>query len=149
MMGDAYIAGLLHDVGKLILVDHFPDEHKEIIELAKNENIPLNDAETQVLGASHAEVGAYLLGLWCMTDPIVEAVAFHHNPQICLVKTFSPLTAVHVADVLGNADSNVNIPSAGLSDMDAEYIDSIGLAGRIPIWQSIYDTMVQKEKIND
>lgn len=150
MIDDAYLAGLLHDVGKLILVDHFPYEYKEIIELSKNENIPLFHAEIRMLGAGHAEVGAYLLGLWSITDPIVEAVAFHHNPQICPLKSFSALTAVHVADVLANSGGNVNKPTAvGLSGTDTEYIDSIGLAARIPVWQNIYDTMEQKEKIND
>lgn len=150
MIDDAYLAGLLHDVGKLILVDHFPNEYKEIIELAKNENIPLFDAETRMLGAGHAEVGAYLLGLWSITDTIVEAVAFHHNPQICPLQSFSPLTTVHVADALANAGGNVNKPTAaGLSAMDTEYIDSIGLVARIPVWQNIYNTMVQEEKIND
>jgi len=150
IIDDAYIAGLLHDVGKLILVEHFPDEHKKIIELAKNENIRLSDAETRVLGAGHAEVGAYLLGLWGMTDPIVEAVAFHHNPQTCPVQSFSPLTAVHAADALANADGNVGKQAAaGISGMDTEYIDSIGLAARIPLWQSTFDRMVQEKQTND
>jgi putative nucleotidyltransferase with HDIG domain len=150
IIDDAYMAGLLHDVGKLILVDHFPDEHKEIIELAQTENIPLNDAETRVLGAGHAALGAYLLGLWGMTDPIVEAVAFHHSPQNCPVQTFSPLTAVHVADALSNAGKNINTEAAAeASLLDTEYIDSIGLAARILMWQNTYDRMVQEKKIND
>jgi HD-like signal output (HDOD) protein len=149
-MDDAFLAGLLHDVGKLILVDQLPDEYKEIIELTKNENIPLLDAEIRILGAGHAEVGAYLLGLWSITDPIVEAVAFHHDPQICALQSFSPQTAVHVADALANAGGHSYKPTAaGLSGMDDEYIDSIGLTGRIPVWRNIYDAMVQEDQIND
>lgn len=150
MINDAYMAGLLHDVGKLILADHFPDEQREIIELVKKENIPLNDSETRVLGAGHAEVGAYLLGLWGMTDPIVEAVAFHHNPQICPIQTFGPLTAVHIADALDspsyNSDKQTSVEH---SIMDAEYIGRIGLSERIPVWQDTYALIVQEEKIND
>jgi putative nucleotidyltransferase with HDIG domain len=150
MINDAYMAGLLHDVGKLILVDHFPDEQRDIIELVKKENIPLNDSETRVLGAGHAEVGGYLLGLWGMTDPIVEAVAFHHNPQICPIQTFSPLTAVHVADALDSPSYNADKQaSAEHSIMDAEYIGRIGLTERIPLWQDTYALIVQEEKIND
>ena len=150
MLDDAYIAGLLHDVGKLILMDHFSNKYQEVIKLAQNENIAIYEAEIQVLGASHAELGGYLLGLWGMTNPIVEAVALHHNPNICLVSTFSPLAAVHVADALCNAGDNLDQKAAvGASAMDMEYLSATGLAERIPIWQTTYDQMVQEEKAND
>ena len=55
-------------------------------------------------GTTHAEVGAYLLGLWGLPDPIVEAVAWHHNPGGCPGKAFTPLTAVHAADAIVRTD---------------------------------------------
>ncbi len=70
--------------------------------LAQENEIPLCEAELKCLGACHASVGAYLLGLWGMADPIVDAVAFHHQPRECEAKGFSPLTAVYVANVLVN-----------------------------------------------
>jgi putative nucleotidyltransferase with HDIG domain len=147
LIDDAYMAGLLHDVGKLILIDHFSDNYKEIINQTKSENITLYEAETRVLGTSHAEMGAYLLGLWGMADPIVEAVAFHHDPQACPVQTFVPLAAVHTADALNKTyDEAGKQTNSAISGMDSTYLGTIGLAERIPIWQNTYDQMVQEVK---
>ena len=78
---NAFMAGLLHDVGKLVLMANVPDKYKAVIETIKEQNITLNQAEQSVFGTSHAEVGAYLAGLWGLPDAIVEAVAFHHQSK--------------------------------------------------------------------
>lgn len=63
------------------------------------------EAERKVLGATHAEMGAYLLGIWGLSEPLVEAVAFHHTPMMCVNDAFTPLAAVHVADAFEEEDS--------------------------------------------
>ena len=77
---EALIAGILHDIGKLILLK-MPDQYREIKEYVENNGFDFVDAEYEVLKISHAELGAYLLGLWGLPDTVVEAVAFHHNPS--------------------------------------------------------------------
>jgi HD-like signal output (HDOD) protein len=59
-----------------------------------------------LLGTTHAEVGAYLLGLWGLPDAIVEALAFHHCPSACPDQRFSPLTAVHIANALVHTEDS-------------------------------------------
>lgn len=79
LLGEAaFAAGLLHDAGRLVLMDRCPDQYGRAIELSKG-GMTLHEAERQVFGATHAEVGAYLLGLWGIPHGIVEAVAFHHD----------------------------------------------------------------------
>jgi putative nucleotidyltransferase with HDIG domain len=87
-------AGLFHDIGKLILSGNLPQQYLSAVARAEEFGIPLYLAEEKVLGASHAEVGAYLLGLWGFTDTVVEACCYHHNlhayqnhdnPTVCLV----------------------------------------------------------------
>jgi putative nucleotidyltransferase with HDIG domain len=75
----AYIAALLHDVGKLLLDAHCPEECDRIYAEVRAQNRRVADVEKEVLGLTHAEVGAYLLGLWGLPDPVVEAVARHHD----------------------------------------------------------------------
>ncbi|MFX8805533.1 HDOD domain-containing protein, partial [Acinetobacter baumannii] len=75
---DALLAGLLHDIGYWILLQQCPKEMCRVLDMARAEGIPLHEGEIQVLGTSHAEIGAYLLGLWGFPYSIVEAVAFHH-----------------------------------------------------------------------
>lgn len=129
----AFMAGLLHDAGKLILAANLPDPYSEVIQRASAEKLPLHEAEHRVLGVSHAEVGASLLGIWGIPDPIVEAVAFHHQPVACPHRSFSPLTAVHVANALEHRDSDRH--EAG-SELDLDYLNNLGLSERLDSWRN-------------
>jgi len=124
---DAFTAGLLHDLGKLMLADSLPDEFAAAMTLAKNENISHAEAEQVVFGANHAGLAAYLLGLWGLPAAIVEAVAFHHTPEKSGLKKCSALTAVHVANALATNSETVPLNQAYLADL--------GLAGRLEEWQ--------------
>ena len=76
----AFMAGLLHDIGLLVLATNFPDEYDEVLTGVRDHRLSVCDVERTVFKASHEDVGAYLLGLWGLSDAIVEAVAFHHHP---------------------------------------------------------------------
>jgi putative nucleotidyltransferase with HDIG domain len=97
---DAFTAGLLHDIGKLMLACRLADKHEAAVDLARMKAMPLWLAEQQVFSTTHAEVGAYLLGLWGLPDAIVEATAYHHRPMDSKNNNFNALTALHVADCL-------------------------------------------------
>ena len=96
----AYLAGLLHDVGKLVIATEMKFEHSEIQKLVKQSGISYYEAELQVLKVSHCEIGGYLLGLWAFEPSIVDAAVYHHNPNHCCADHFSIMTAVHVANAL-------------------------------------------------
>ena len=99
MIEFAYITGLLHDVGKLMLAGNSPEAYAGILALAGKQSQPLWQTETQVLGYSHAEVGACLLGLWGLDLAIVEAVAAHHRPELAASKEVSPAKLVFDANL--------------------------------------------------
>ncbi len=131
----AFTAGLLHDVGKLILAVHHPELYKQTLTLIQTENIADWQAEQTVFNATHAEVGAYLLGLWGLPDGIVEALAYHHNPRrLREHHAFTPLTAVHIAHALTH---QVDAVDAGRQAefMDLDYLAQIGLDDRLAVWQ--------------
>jgi HD-like signal output (HDOD) protein/ActR/RegA family two-component response regulator len=94
---DAMLAALLHDIGYWVLLQECPDELQRAIHHARVANLSLPEAETHAFGASHAELGAYLLGLWGLPYPIIEAVAHHHAPQRISQTRFDVLSAVAVA----------------------------------------------------
>ncbi len=84
---EAMVAGILHDIGKLILLKA-PMQYKKVEDFIEKSGCGRVEAEYAVMKTSHAELGAYLLGLWGIPDNVVEAVAFHHNPSKLLEDIF-------------------------------------------------------------
>lgn len=96
---EAFAAALLHDLGKGLLWQHFPDASRRALEIAQRQGCPLFVAERLIFGISHAEVGGWLLQRWRLPPPLPDAVALHHAPSACP----SPLAwCVYWADVLWN-----------------------------------------------
>jgi HD-like signal output (HDOD) protein/CheY-like chemotaxis protein len=129
---EAMTAGLLHDVGKLVLSVSRPASCARAMEHARARQIPLHLAERELFGTSHAEVGAYLLGLWGLPFNIVEAVALHHTPRACGSKALSALLAVHVADALQNQQQPDDLADARLDD---GWIAETGHGLRLEAWR--------------
>ncbi|CAN5430996.1 response regulator [soil metagenome] len=137
---DAFTAGLLHDIGKVVLAVNLPEKFSSVTQLVKQENISITDAERYIFDSTHAEVGAYLLGLWGLPTQVVQAVAFHQVPSESQTDDFSPLTAVHVANAV---QEYMALPDTEKVEpkFDLEYLEHLGLLGRIPEWQEIYADM--------
>ncbi len=102
MADEAFAAGLLHDVGKLVLASNCRPQYQEVERQVAEGRGDALAAETAVFGCTHADVGGYLLGLWGLPVPVVEAIALHHEPGRTVIREFSPVTAVHVANVLAH-----------------------------------------------
>jgi putative nucleotidyltransferase with HDIG domain len=96
----AFTSGLLHDAGTLILARHFPEAYDDALDLVANQHYLMSLAEQRFLGVNHAEVGAYLIGLWGLSPVIVQSIQFHHNPSEVpnVLDGMSPLAALHLAD---------------------------------------------------
>ena len=133
---DAFIAGMLHDIGKLILAAKLSDPFREIIALSQSQALPLWQAELAVIGTTHAEIGAHLLDLWGLPTPIVEAVAFHHRPQLSKHEKFTPLTAVYVANtLLAQATKHTNARQS--DSLDTAYLEAIKQVERVDAWRQL------------
>jgi HD-like signal output (HDOD) protein/CheY-like chemotaxis protein len=135
----ATIAGLLHDVGKLILATRSPQHFARAIQGSRVEKLPLFVVEQQLMGVSHAEVGAYLLGLWGLPAPVVEAVAHHHVPGKIPSASLDAVGAVHIANALANEHpvyppAKEPLPQQGL---DEEFINALGLADQAAHWEEV------------
>lgn len=134
---EAFTAGLVHDVGKIIMALGMPEPFSETIQVALESRRPAHVVEKELLGFTHADVGAYLLGTWGLPLPIVEAVAYHHSPALAATGAGDVLIAVHVADAL--ADEAAVPDGAALADgrIDIAALDALGLAGELGRWRSM------------
>jgi HD-like signal output (HDOD) protein/ActR/RegA family two-component response regulator len=97
---DAWLAGLLHDIGYWILVQECPTDLARAIDLSRTQGLPLFECERTTIGATHAEIGAYLLGLWGLPYSVVEAVALHHTPQTVTPSGYDLLSALAISHAL-------------------------------------------------
>lgn len=140
---EAFLAGLLQNVGSLIVISNFPDEYQQIADASSQEDTSVYELEKKILGATHAEIGAYLISLWGLSPRIAEAVAYHENPSVCPVEKITfELTAIHVANALDKD------PALGVAfvenDFDFEYLQKQGVLARLPDWQELHQKMMQE-----
>ena len=141
--GDAdscLLAGILHDIGKLVLADQFGREYAMACLAADEAQLPLLEAELEYFDASHADVGGYLLGLWGLPQDLIEAVALHHEPVAQGSRGFTPLTAVHVANALmhgSDAGQGEVGERIARGKVDATYLKKIGAAERWEAWAAL------------
>jgi HD-like signal output (HDOD) protein len=130
----AIVAALLHDVGELALASRLPSHVRSAMDLAKERSCTSYEAEEMLAGVTHAELGAYLLGVWGIGGQIAEAVAHHHRPQRVIHKGFDSTTGVYLAALI--ADELERHPEdtegAALSEPDKENLKALGLANDYP-----------------
>ena len=145
LLNNSMMAGLLHDLGKLILSTNFEKPYRQILAAAQDTGRSLLDLEYETFGTSHAEIGAYLMGLWRLETPIIEAIAFHHLPARSLNQNMGLLTAVHVANVL---EHEAQTPADQIIDIqcDSEYLDKLALTGRIQGWRQVCMELTERNK---
>lgn len=133
----AFTSGMLHDVGKLILAANVPTLFGKAVDLAMQTQIELFVAEKQVFAADHADVGGYLLGLWGLPVPVVEAIALHHTPERTATPAFGPLAIVHVANVLAAAAKSEAALGAA-PKLNVDYLNALGIADRVRVWRETF-----------
>ncbi|MBW2091943.1 MAG: HDOD domain-containing protein [Deltaproteobacteria bacterium] len=99
---EAFLAGLLHDIGKVILDAFLHDEYARVVKLAHEKNLLLVEAEKEVLGATHADFGFWLAENWNLPYNLTAAIAHHHNPPEAK-DHFIITSLVHVGDIVVRA----------------------------------------------
>lgn len=138
-LGDeAFTAGMLHNIGELVLAVERPQELAAIVQRCAETHEPQIAVERALLGVTHPEVGAQLLVKWGIPFAIVEVAAFHHEPDRVQGSELEVLATVHAADALagiitcGDPEGTLNV----------EFLERAGLARHLPRWRKLVEQQV-------
>ena len=147
LVNHSLMAGMFHDLGKLILVTNFQAPYQKLLTEARQTKQNLWDLENDLFGTSHAEIGAYLMGLWGLEYPVIEAIAYHHCPGKSLSNSTGLLTAVHFGDAFDRLrnDGNDQDRRNGWRQLDRGYLDNLGVADRINNWQTVCNELTERK----
>jgi putative nucleotidyltransferase with HDIG domain len=134
---EAVTAGLLHDIGKLVLIaddrQRWADLHQQALRL----QLPFHELEQRENGVTHAATGAYLLSLWGLPDGVVEAVAHHHDPGAVPGNVLDAVAAVHIADALANESQLGGSEHPPPGPLDDALLERLGIARQQDRWRQL------------
>jgi HD-like signal output (HDOD) protein len=136
---DAFSAAMMQDAGMLVLMGRLPDVFAQIVKDVRQSRHTPAEVEAAMLGVTHAEIGAYLLGIWGLPYGIVEGVAFHHAPSRAISTSLDVAGAVHIGSVLADELSPQDPAKSirpGLK-LDMEYLEKLDLAKNLPAWREM------------
>jgi putative nucleotidyltransferase with HDIG domain len=135
----AQTAGLLHDVGRLVIAANLADQYQEIMAATHAGRLYV-DVEREIFGVSHAELGAYVLALWGLPKPVVEAIAFHHADSeiVSRMQNQEIIVAIHTADALiRHYDLRRDTAKGSESDDFLHYLDVAKMSSHFEEWRCL------------
>lgn len=146
----ASTAGILSHVGTLVLQVNESKKYNYAMNDVEKGKSELQEAETDQFGASHAELGAKLVGLWDFPTNIVEAICFHHNPSLTLApdtpRSVDVLACVHAAQFLVQTLNKPDMPPIDMikKGLDADYLIAVGAFDRMEKWRDAVHAALQE-----
>jgi HD-like signal output (HDOD) protein len=138
----AFLAGMLHDIGKLVLAMGLPEEYERVLKQVGECPGALHSIEMLELHAAHTDVGAYLVGLWGLPNTIAEAIAYHEDPSQAPNDKFGLPGIVHVADRLAHFPDAAD-PATRELGLNLEYLKKHGRVERWSEWREAYAAITQ------
>lgn len=131
---ESFIAGMLHDIGKLALAANLPEPYEKVFQAAEELGLSLHAAEEAAFGAHHGDVGGYLLSLWGLPPGVVDAITLHHEPQRADSREFTPVAAVHIANGLSHES---DCPNGEAEYLNIRFLDELGVSEYVSNWRSL------------
>jgi HD-like signal output (HDOD) protein len=140
---DLYVAGILHDVGKLVLLCTAPELYEEVLAACRSENTAVWRLEKTKLECTHAELGAYLLSLWGFSEKSIPSVFYHHNLSGYLGEYPLQTAIVHAANALDHELTVMN-PRYDQNRWDLDAMERLGYSIRLPVWRKIAEAVLKE-----
>lgn len=138
------VAGLLHDIGKLVIAERAPEHLARALRGVDEEKLPLYRIEEDLVGVSHAEVGAYLLSLWGLPSPVVEAVAHHHHPERVPQGNLDMISVIYLANQLTHQHAGAGGSPEVLPAIEPQILAIPGVGEGLPGWHDLAEAVAHE-----
>jgi len=125
VLHEAFIAGLLHDIGQLVINKYFNDDYVRIMDEFQKGRF-LVDAEGAVLGVTHADIGLWLADKWNLPVVIQDAICYHHHPRDA-VRNKKAVAVVHLANIVAEHRALGPIGAGASNSLDYSALDMLGI----------------------
>jgi HD-like signal output (HDOD) protein len=135
----AFTAGLLHDVGKVLLAVNLPGRYAKTLILAKKNKTSLVEEEYKEFDTSHAEIGTHLLESWELPIRILEAIMWHHTPEQFSSEKLDPGAAVLIANTLVKGDDTPSTSDESKTVSPLGFIHKTWGETNLEIWKDLLD----------
>ena len=124
--GEVFVAGLIHDIGKLVLKQYMKQEFKKIMDEVENTSCLFVEAEERLYGLNHAQIGKWLAERWSLPEQLVNAIAYHHEPELA-EDHFTVTAIVHFANYLARAAKIGNSGDSGVPELNEKVAEFLKL----------------------
>ena len=148
LIDNCFLAGILHDIGKLVLLAKMMDKYEEAVLLAREKEIRLRMAEKEIFGTVHGDIGAYLMGIWGMPGSVVEGIGFHHRLDNYPDMEFNPAVAVHVANSV-YYEVHPDEVMGKHPEMDTVQLQAMGFGEKMDHWRELCVEYLQQGNEDD
>jgi HD-like signal output (HDOD) protein len=128
---EAFVSGLLHDIGVTLLIAYLPERYDRIAAEMLKTKLSFYEVERSLYTVDHAEIGAHLLDAWGLPFPVLEAVAFHHSAPNLHHTRLEPADAVYVAQSLIDARARGEDVAECI---DEHYARELGITDQLGEW---------------
>ncbi len=128
-----FLAGLLHDLGKIPMAHCFPDEYSHCLAIAREQKISLHESEVSIFGFNHQHCGAIIASKWKLNDNIVGTMKYHHEPEKSDIDHRLLISSVAIADLYANI---FEMGSAGNHFVSEEYVERLFASGKLS-WKEL------------
>lgn len=128
---DYFLAGLMHDMGKIILNRINPEGYKKVIDVCKAKGVDLQLVESRVFGINHAEIGELLGNKWGLQSQLIEAMAYHHSPDTASPDNRKIVLAIYISNAYVKSESVGFGGNAYIQELSEEQWNDLGITPEI------------------
>jgi HD-like signal output (HDOD) protein/CheY-like chemotaxis protein len=141
----AFLGGLLHNMGLLIFLSKNEDKLRSLLTEVKTSKKSISELEKTIFGYTRSEAAAYVLSLWKIPPRIIEAILLQNAPNESDYEGVNALTAVHAAACLLSPENPTEYQKLFKMELDTAYLQRLGLLEKVPVWQTLAErTQFQK-----